>query len=165
MVELIPFDQKYASLILSWAESENDLFYWAAREDFPLDDVSVFPSWHADPDIEAWLIKDQDQVIGYGELWCEEEEPWAEMARLIIAPEVRGQGRGKQLVLALQEVLHQNQIFDEFHVRVMASNKRALACYQSAGFVPLTDEEQKKLNSSERIEYIWLKKNSEYPQS
>jgi GNAT superfamily N-acetyltransferase len=49
--------------------------------------------WWDVPDVEPWVtVEPDDQLIAYGELWTDEEEDEVELARLIVAPELRGRG-------------------------------------------------------------------------
>jgi [ribosomal protein S18]-alanine N-acetyltransferase len=157
MDQVIAFEKEASSTILQWIQSPEELMNWTSRNDYPLEDIHVFDKWHSDPDIEAFQLIHDGEIQGYGELWCEIDEPWAELARLIIAPEARGKGLGKFLVQELSGMI-KSKGFTEVWVRVSPSNRVALCCYESAGFSHISSEENRKFNSSERLEYLWMKK-------
>lgn len=145
MIRILQFETGYASEVLNWVSSPEELKFWTARDDFPLENVDVFEQWHADPDIEPYLLAIDDLPVGYGELWCETEEPWAEMARLLISPDQRDHGIGKILISELEKIVR-SKGYPEVWVRVIPENLRALKCYESAGFEHISDKESEVLN-------------------
>jgi ribosomal protein S18 acetylase RimI-like enzyme len=154
-VSLIPFQAHNANSILSWIESPEELWQWATRKDFPLTDTDVFRIWHADPDVKPYEFLADGEVLGYGELWCESEEPWAELARLIIAPAHRNRGFGKLLVGNLVKRIRQLGFADVW-VRVYPTNDSAIACYQKAGFIRVSESREEDLNADQRHGFIWM---------
>jgi GNAT superfamily N-acetyltransferase len=60
--------------------------------------------------IEAWADEDgvrpfglyrDERLVGYGELWVDDDEAEVELARLIVDPRERGRGLGRYLVTEL----------------------------------------------------------------
>ncbi|WP_030730376.1 GNAT family N-acetyltransferase [Streptomyces sp. NRRL S-237] len=45
-------------------------------------------------DVQAHVLVEDEQVVGYGELWFDAEEDEVEPARIIVAPDARGKGLG-----------------------------------------------------------------------
>src|SRR2546423_1804952 len=78
--------------ILSWVESELELTHWVARYDYPLNDPAIFQTWHQDADVIPSVLVRSEQTCGYGEIWLDPTDGTAELARLIVAPALRGQG-------------------------------------------------------------------------
>ncbi len=155
---LQPFQMSSAPIILSWIESAEELWNWTARKDFPLQNVDVFSEWHADPDVTPWEYIVEGELIGYGELWCKPDEPWAELGRIVIAPSRRGGGHGRSLVRALIDRVQQRG-FPEAWVRVRAENHVALASYSKAGFVRVSVDCEAELNANQPTPYVWLRHN------
>lgn len=154
-VELIAFDPGHATLVASWATSAAELDRWAARRDHPLD-PAVFATWHADPDVHAWMLLDDDEPVAYGEVWNDPEEGEAELARLIVDPARRGRGIGRLLVGALATRVA-DAGFDEVWVRVVPDNAPAIACYSGAGFVRAAPEQEAAFNSTQPRAYVWMR--------
>ncbi len=44
------------------------------------------------------MVATDGRLVGYGELWLDAEENEVKLARLIVAPELRGRGLGQRLV-------------------------------------------------------------------
>ncbi len=156
MCELHRFQFEYGPKILTWAATPQELRFWAAETHFPLTDASVFERWGDDPDIEQFVLSSDGNIVGYGETWCEQDDPWAELGRLIVDPQRRGRGLGKQLVRLLLQRVSQQQ-FQEVWVRVFPDNLPAIHCYRAAGFCPGSHEEQNSLNAEQPADYLWMK--------
>jgi ribosomal protein S18 acetylase RimI-like enzyme len=151
------FDAESGPFVLSWIPSAEELLHWAARTDFPLADVAVFSSWHADPDVSPFELRMNGDLAGYGEIWCEQAEAWAEIARVIIAPPLRGRGFGKKLVDMLAEQVRLLG-FDDVWVRLFPANSPARNCYESVGFVRTSLDRERELNALQPNSYIWLRR-------
>ena len=98
-VPLLPFAPADAALVSSWAVGDDVVRSWCAVEgdSVPAD---VVAGWSEDDDVEAYLFGDPTATapVAYGELWLDDEEGEVELARLLVAPERRGQGIGRALV-------------------------------------------------------------------
>ena len=154
-LRLVPFEGRYGSTVLSWVRSDEELDAWASLTAAP-DDDSIFDRWHPDPDVRPFLLFEGPELIGYGEVWEEADEGEAELARIIVAPERRGQGRGRAFVRLLLEGA-QSRGFDDVWLRVVPWNEPALSCYSSAGFVRASTEQEAELNQAQPRAYVWLK--------
>lgn len=98
---------------------------------FPFSRDSFIEDCHW-PDIKAFVLRDTDQLIGFGQVYERYER--INLARLAVNPARRGEGFGSRLVAALmREAL---RYFDnsEYSLFVYRDNAAALACYRSAGF-------------------------------
>jgi ribosomal protein S18 acetylase RimI-like enzyme len=154
---LRPFDGRNAATILGWIESPEQLWHWAARKDFPVADPNVFHEWHADPDVTAYELVVDGELTGYGELWCEPDEPSAELARLIIAPAHRNRGLGRLLAQSLTEQCCEVG-YSDVSVRVCPANVAALTCYRAAGFKRVTAIQERRLNADQPQQYAWMQR-------
>ena len=154
--DLVPFDACWAANIFSWVQSSEELRWWSARDDFPLQTVNIFETWHADPDVSAYvLLNGSQQPVGYGEVWSDPEENSVELARLIIAPSHRRQKFASHLIdqlLARPEAQSRHPAW----VRVVPSNLPAVLCYQSVGFIRATPEVEHTRNQWQRFPFIWM---------
>ncbi|WP_375296080.1 GNAT family N-acetyltransferase [Saccharothrix sp.] len=90
--------------------------------------------------------------VGYGELWLDECE--TELARLIVAPSVRGRGVGRDLVrhLTALALVRGPNVF----MRVHPANAAALRCYRGAGFVDVDPALAEEWNVAQPVSYVWL---------
>lgn len=159
---LEPFRPAHAAVVLSWARSPEDLFFWCARRDHPLEDPAVFAEWHRDPDIHPFVLSGEDGPVAYGEVWTDDSDRTAELARLLVAPERRGAGLGRRLSELLSREAARSG-YDSVWVRVFPSNRAALACYDRAGFHRADPEEQLRLNAGERHEFVWMSRPTMEP--
>lgn len=119
-------------------------------------DAALFRRWHADPDVHPFVLCADGELHGYGEVWTDEAEGEAELARIVVAPDVRGRGLGRRLVrlpVARAEALG----FDEIWLRVIPSNEAAIACYRGAGFVRAAPGVEASFNVGQPHEYVWMR--------
>ena len=96
---LAAFSDCYAIEILSWATSAADLQNWSNLDSIPGD--SIFSTWHTEPYVKAFVLRRQDQLAAYGEIWLDQSEDEVELARLIVRPQLRNYGVGQILVRQL----------------------------------------------------------------
>lgn len=157
MGSIQPFEQIHAARVLNWIRSPEELFHWSTRTDYPWTNHRVFLDWHADPEISACLLSVEGEIVGYGEIWLDESDGSAELARLLVAPEVRGQGIGRVLIAHLLHHLSGTG-FTTVWVRILPTNAAALSCYRKAGFVRVSAPEEARLNEGERHQFHWMRK-------
>jgi ribosomal protein S18 acetylase RimI-like enzyme len=125
---------------------------WCSRAEHPFP-AEVIRGWAAQPDVAAYLLLADGEPVGYGEVWSDEEENEAELARLIVAPAARGRGVGRALTIALVAVAG----YDEVFLRVRPDNAVALATYRGAGFADVAAELQAEWNAPQPRPYAWLR--------
>lgn len=156
---LAPFDTTHAGTLLGWVQSPAELDAWASAGDSELS-PALFREWHADPDVHPFLLLGEGRLCGYGEVWEDQAEGEAELARILVAPDERGRGIGRRFVgLLARRALDRG--FDEIGLRVLPSNAPALACYRRAGFVRAKPEEEARFNEGQPRSYVWMR----FPQS
>lgn len=152
-MELTPFDPAAAAIVSSWARSEEEVLAWCSRTDVPVA-AAVIASWADAPDVTAYALHDDDQMIGYGEVWNDDEEAEVELARLIIEPGHRGRGYGRWMVAELVRLALPQQPL--VVMRVHPDNPAAMRCYAGAGFAPVAASEQARWNDGQPIAYTWM---------
>jgi ribosomal protein S18 acetylase RimI-like enzyme len=154
---LVPFQPSHAVEISGWATSAEEASQWAGSGcPFPVD-AARFAVWHADPDIQPYVLYADGVLIGYGEVWADSDEQEVELARLIVKPAHRGRGIGRQLVALLLEQAQATGYPDAF-VRVVPENAAAIACYRRAEFLPVSAVEQQQFNQGQPVEYLWMQR-------
>src|SRR5215510_6337587 len=97
---LTPFTADRAGLVASWSTSADEADLWCSRAEHPFP-AHVVAGWSAAPDVTAYLLMADGEPVAYGEVWSDEEENEAELARLIVAPAARGRGVGRALTTEL----------------------------------------------------------------
>jgi len=95
-------------------------------------------------------------VVGYGELWEDRDLDEAELARLVIAPALRGKGHGRALTRALADEAHRRG-FAEVWLRVVPENAAARRAYEAAGFARATADEEVEFNIGQARTYVWMR--------
>ena len=153
---LLEFGDAHATEISRWATSVEEVRRWSGSgARFPVD-VSVFRRWHADPDVNPYVLCDGAALIGYGEVWIDETEHEVELGRIIVRPASRSRGVGKRFVTLLLERAALSGFPDAF-VRVVPDNHVAIACYQCAGFSLVPESVREQYNRGQPVEYVWMR--------
>jgi RimJ/RimL family protein N-acetyltransferase len=155
---LHPFDTAHAALVASWAVGDEVVRAWCAvdGDSVPAD---VVAGWSQADDVEGFVFTDVEggPLVAYGELWLDDDEGEVELARLLVAPERRGQGVGRVLVRTLVERARQThpELADVI-LRVRPENEQAIRAYAAAGFVAVPADEQETWNQGQRFAYHWM---------
>jgi RimJ/RimL family protein N-acetyltransferase len=155
---LQPFDAAHAALVASWAVGDEVVRAWCAVDDDSVP-ADVVAGWSQADDVEAFVFADVDggPLVAYGELWLDDEEGEIELARLLVAPERRGQGVGRVLVRALVERARQTHPeLPDVILRVRPENEQGIRAYAAAGFVAVPADEQATWNQGQRFAYHWM---------
>jgi GNAT superfamily N-acetyltransferase len=98
------FCESDAREVARWPTSMEEVRLWAGSDPgWPVVDASVFGRWHAEPDVQPYVLCDGEEPVGYGEVWIDEPEQEVELARIIVSSDYRGHGMGRHLVRLLLE--------------------------------------------------------------
>lgn len=144
-----------ASVVGGWSESEAETLMWCSSQEHPVSADRV-RSWWEPSDVEPYLAFGAGPApVAYGELWLEPEEDEVELARLIVAPSLRGRGFGRALVAALVDRAAATGLRSVI-LRVNPSNEVALRCYRSSGFRELDAERNAEWNQGQPATYTWM---------
>lgn len=113
-------------------------------------------TWWATADVEPHAMVDAaNRLLGYGEIWLDDEEDEVELARLIVPARLRGRGLGRRLVQLLMIEAARTGMSTTF-VRVQPDNDIAIRCYLSCGFERLGPQESAVWNEGQRQEWVWM---------
>ncbi len=157
-VALSPFATDQAAEIATWPRSAAEARAWAGSETpFPMG-ADQFRVWHGDPDIFPFVGRHDGALVAYGELWVDRAELEVELARIIVPFARRGLGLGRAFVGALVEQAATFGLPDLF-MRVVPDNRAAIRCYESAGFVRVSADDQAAFNRGSPTDYVWLKRD------
>jgi ribosomal protein S18 acetylase RimI-like enzyme len=145
------FEPGDADTVAGWPESAEECRRWCSRDAVS---AEVVAGWATTADVYAYTLVEGEELVGYGELWRDDEEGEVELARLIVAPAHRGRGLGRHLVSRLTELAraHHPAVF----MRVHPDNTAALRCYTGAGYTPVPQEQADAWNSAQPVPYTWL---------
>ncbi len=128
---------------------------WCGAQEFPVT-ARVVSGWQGVDGASGYLLADDDgSAAAYGEVWPDDEPGHAELARLIVAPDRRGRGHGRELVRCLVAQARATG-YRHLSLRVHPANAVALSCYRAAGFVPIESGLARQWNAGQPVEYVWL---------
>lgn len=126
-----------------WVKDADTCLRWAGpRLKFPFK-PSRLPQLLAEPGANSFAMsRGSAPALGFGQFWVRDPGV-AHLARIILAPEARGQGLGTVLCELLMAEAARGTGAGAFTLRVYRDNDAALAIYERLGFavVPgLSDE-------------------------
>lgn len=117
-------------IVSKWLQNPLDCKWAIGKDDFSNDD---YFKWLGADDQVGYFLEIEDEILAYGEIWIDIESKDVELAHIIVNPEHRGKGYGKQLTdLLFFEA--QKYGFPFAYLRIYHDNLRAISCYQSLGF-------------------------------
>ncbi|WP_431962936.1 GNAT family N-acetyltransferase [Actinacidiphila sp. bgisy160] len=145
----------YARAVAGWTATAREVALWCGRQEHPVPD-EVVAGWRDAEDVEAYLLYDGRELVGYGELWLDAEGDEVELARVIVAPSARGRGVGRRLIAELTARARLTGLAEVF-LRVHPDNAGALRCHLGAGFLPVPAEQAAEWNVPQPVAYVWLR--------
>jgi ribosomal protein S18 acetylase RimI-like enzyme len=156
-VDLAPrdFRQDDAATIVGWVQSAGGALVRASVPFLRLS-PAVFDEWHALPGVLPCVAEVAHELCAYGEVWEDRAEDEAELARVIVAPERRGQGLGREFVTRLA-VEARRRGFRSIVTRVVRGERAAFAAYRSAGFLRMERAEEASLNLDQDRDFVWMR--------
>ncbi|MFF1710113.1 GNAT family N-acetyltransferase [Streptomyces sp. NPDC058268] len=154
-MDLRPFAPADAATVARWPVSAGEVAMWCGPRDFPVT-ARVIAGWQLDVDTRGYVLVEGEALLGYGEVWCDEDEGEAELARIIVAPDTRGRGAGRRLVRGLAALALRGG-HAEIFMRVHPENTAALPCYRGAGFLPVDPALAAEWNAPQPVSHVWLR--------
>lgn len=145
---LRPFAVAEAEQIAHWAATPQDLWQAASSREFPLTAKAV-TRWTLEANF-AWTLRVDGDLAAYAEIVEDDVEGDAEIQHLLVAPDLRGRGVGREILRRLCAFLGEQRPYPEAWVRAGRDNLAAVACAQSAGF-----EVSEAMSGPH---YMWLKR-------
>jgi len=106
MTQLIPYEPKHLIRLFEWAKTPEDLHAFAATSfEYPLR-KEQFSDYPACFNAHAFWLTEENEAIGFGDIVRDDSRQEYRLARIIVAPEKRGQGYGKLLT---KHLVHEAQ--------------------------------------------------------
>ena len=120
-----------AAAILSWTRDEKAFYQWSAGV------LGTYPITEEDfafvENLDAFTAYDDDGIVGFFTLRKPGEENILRIGFVIVDPDKRGKGYGKQMMkLALEYAFGQGA--EAVSLGVFENNLPAYYCYKAAGF-------------------------------
>lgn len=145
MLRLRPYKKQDAETIVSWCGDEKAFRLWSADiyDKFPIsaEDMNRFyAECEESGDFYEMTALDETGIVGHFTLRSIEENPF--LGFVIIDPEKRGVGYGKEMLsLALRYAFEILRV-EKITLRVFENNEQAYYCYKSLGFQEAEDQSE-----------------------
>ena len=140
MLTLVEFEPEHFRTLASWLRSERDLVQWGGPDlTYPLTDPQleqmVEEGKMTPPARLCWMAVDVAQtVVGHVQLALDWKNGVARVARVIIAPEVRGRGHASALLEAVVKQAFSYGAIERTELNVYSWNTAAVRTYNKVGF-------------------------------
>ena len=119
--------------VASWIRSPRECELWAGpRLPFPLD-VTVLPARIDFDEARTFAMSSGDRLVAFGQI-VPKALRRAHLARVIVAPTVRGRGHGERLIRSLIDEARR-QSHQRISLNVDRENVAAIALYSKLGFL------------------------------
>jgi ribosomal protein S18 acetylase RimI-like enzyme len=132
-MKLSPATESDISHLMSWFPTGQSVDIWGGpkfRYPFTPDTFQEDVRWR---DMDTYCLVDfSGEVLAFGQIY--ERHGRINLARLVVSPDRRGQGIGRQLVQLLMERGRTSIPGQEYSLYVYRDNHRAKACYAGLGF-------------------------------
>ena len=152
-LQLRAFSAELADVVSGWVRTDEEALMWCGARAAPVPAAQV-SAWAREDGVEQFGLYQGQRLVAFGELWVDDQEAEVELARLIVDPDVRGQGLGRYLTVALDRLARLRH--PRVVLRVHPGNTAALRCYAAAGFEPVGPDQAAAWNVGQPVNYVWL---------
>lgn len=122
------------SCLSEWFSNPRDLNFTDPRMRYPFDFRQWVQTAYSDDNIETWVMKKNNWIIGYFSISLPPGSKTAKLFHVFLDPQFRGQGFGKKLVRFSEEKSIKNGCF-ALRLKVNPKNEKAIGLYESFGFI------------------------------
>lgn len=139
-MSLVESSRAHIRELMGWFPDQESCRQWGGPEmRFPFSEKRFLEDIHW-PKLPSYSAVGNDgRLLGFGQFY--EKLGRCHLARLAVAPEVRGMGLGKKFVSSLMKISQDQLRKNEFSLYVLEQNTPALACYRSLGFKQVEEPE------------------------
>lgn len=139
MVTLVPLAHEHLSVLASWFSNEADVVQWGGPSVFfPLDEGQIArmieESARRPPLRQCWMAQHGGDLIGHAQLGFDWRNGNATLARVAVAPSVRGRGLAHPMLEPVVDAAFAHPKIERLELNVYSFNKPALRVYESLGF-------------------------------
>ncbi len=131
--KLTPADSDDIDTLMTWFSDAADVDVWGGpkfRYPYTVETFRTDCHW---PEMASYCLRDADGTMcAFGQFY--DRNGYMNLARLVVAPDYRGRGLGKELVTLLMDAAADSLALDEFSLFVYRDNEPALRLYQSLAF-------------------------------
>ena len=135
VMRLIPFEEKDATLLISWLPDRASSLLWGGRVyDWPIRPMQIVER-QKKPEVMSFIMVDSEGMkVGFIEILKVTNEEYR-LCRVIISSAIgKGNGYGKKLVKLAVSYVRDNFMAKQVTLAVFERNERAVYCYKSVGF-------------------------------
>lgn len=131
---LVCFETDLLQTLINWFNNEDELKLWAGPSiRFPYT-ISTFTEDIKIKQLASFaLLNDQNDFVGFGQFYNRLDH--CHLGRLVIAPELRGQGVAKTLLELLMNEGKKQLKLDRYSLFVLEHNQNAIKAYKKSGFL------------------------------
>ncbi|TPW30950.1 GNAT family N-acetyltransferase [Martelella alba] len=138
-LRLEPFSRAHFPVLCSWFEEARALAQWGGtRLSFPLDDRQLDAMLAlCDGEAPSWALFSAmlgEIVVGHGQIFFDRNDGVARLCRIALAPEQRGKGLSRSMLVALLNMAFGDQAIMRVELNVYDFNSAAIHAYQATGF-------------------------------
>lgn len=141
-MKLRKYIKEDSATICSWIKDEKSLYQWSADRigKFPLSDDDLNKDYEpvitSDRFIPLSAVDENDHVIGHLFIRYpnEADNSIVHFGYVIINPDIRGSGKGKEMLQLAIDYARNELNASKITLRVFTNNDSARHCYEAAGF-------------------------------
>lgn len=141
-MKLRAYEREDSPIIASWVRTEEELYKWSADRYgfFPLKDYSIDENYASAIPTGRFIpltgIDEEGKVVGHLIIRYpkEDDDSSVRFGFVIVDPEIRGKGYGRELLKLAIEYVRNNLTAKRIDLGVFANNPKAQKCYESVGF-------------------------------
>ena len=104
-----------------------------------------------DERFEFTVVCDEDNIIGFANLYDREQDQYAYIGNVFIRPDCRGKGLGKLVLQYMIQAVFEKYHFAEARLSVFADNQPAINLYRQYGFKEFSQEQRTDPNNDKKI--------------
>lgn len=138
MIQLVPFTAEHFDLVCGWFSNEVEAVQWGGPAvSYPLtaqmlqsmlDEGKTNP-----PNRLCWMAQEDGEFVGHIQLALDWRNGNATLSRVVIAPQMRGQGKGSQMLRLVTEHAFGFEAIGRVELNVYAWNSVAIKTYEKLG--------------------------------
>ncbi|SOB92740.1 GNAT family N-acetyltransferase [Pseudobutyrivibrio ruminis] len=142
MMILRDFKKEDAQIITGWLRSEEELYKWSADRfnKYPLSGEDINDNYASQLETGRFIpltaVDDNEDIVGHFIIRYprDDDDSSVRFGFVIVSPEFRGKGYGKELLKLGIEYVKENLTATRIDLGVFENNESARHCYEATGF-------------------------------